>query len=253
MQLKTRYIYSSFFLLIFLSLATVSSVSAVAIGTDTTDDVEKIHWEALAYDYQKGDFKDSIDIVSVAVEEVSSNISLSITFQGPPVVDATHLYWVWIAFTEGGEQQSDIGAWFYAGGYASDEVSSFWWIWRDVTNLSGFATGEDAPSIVGNTLSWSTPASYWDDIANSANWDILVWAWTSDNTTYTESIMSGYSYWDYYPNDKSSWEDTDGTSTSDETTTSDGDGTVNGTPGFELIVVVAAINVLPVIFRKKKR
>ena len=46
MKIKSQYFNTGFFLSIFLSLTVVSSVSAVTIGTDTTDDVERIRLES---------------------------------------------------------------------------------------------------------------------------------------------------------------------------------------------------------------
>ena len=54
-------------------------------------------------------FKDDIDIVSAAVEESGDNVTLSVTFQGTPVIDGTHLYWAWISFETGGEEGAGGG------------------------------------------------------------------------------------------------------------------------------------------------
>ncbi|MFX0066214.1 MAG: hypothetical protein ACFFC7_28970 [Candidatus Hermodarchaeota archaeon] len=256
MNLKITSIVAGLSLLAILSLTAVIA-PPTTIGTDTTNDVEKISWtETVVYDYVKGDFKDEIDIVSVAVEESGDEVTLSITFQATPVVDSTHLYWVWISFAAGGDQGTDAGAWFYAGGLNAEEVSSFWWVWKDVSNFSTFGTGEDSPTIVGTTLSWITNGTYWDDISNSNDWEVAVWAWTSDDLSYEESITDGVSYWDYFPNDESAWEESDGTSSSSTpTTTTNGNGQPSPTPGFEFMIPIATLAtlvLLPVILRKRR-
>ncbi|MFX1253281.1 MAG: Heimdall-CTERM domain-containing surface protein [Promethearchaeota archaeon] len=257
MNLRIIPIFAGLFFLTVLSLTAVIAVPTT-LGTDTTNDVEVISWTGLTYAYQKGDFKDEIDIVSLSVEKseglISDEVILSITFQATPVADSNHLYWVWISFAVGGDQGTDAGAWFYVGGYTAEEVDSFWWVWKDVSNFSTFGTGTDSPSIVSNTLSWTTNATYWDDVSNSNDWEVTVWAWTSDNTTFAGSTTGGVSYWDYFPNDESAWEESDGTSSSSTTTTTT-NGQPSPTPGFEFIIPIATLATLvslPVILRKRR-
>jgi len=121
---------------------------------------------------------------------------------------------------------------------------------KNVTDYLNIGMGDDAPTIVSNSMSWTTDSNYWDDISNSNNWDVGVWAWTSDGgQTYAESILSGMSYWDYFPNDESSWEGTDDSSG----TTTGSDDTSNGsTPGFELYASIFSLALIPVILRKRK-
>ena len=249
MKFNRRYALAGLFCLIYLSLTVSGALPSASIGTDLTDDVEKIDWSASTYDYQLGNFKDEIDIVSVDVVENVDQITLSVTFQAPPVIDATHLYWIWISFVSDGGEDSGAGAWFHTGGF-TDTVASSWMVAKDVTDYLNIGIGDDAPTIVSNSMSWTTNSSYWDDLSNSNNWDVGVWAWTSDGQTYTESILSGISYWDYYPNDESSWEGTsDNTST---TTTGSDDKNDGSTPGFELYASIFSLALIPVILRKRK-
>ena len=244
-----RYALTGLLGLIFLSLTISGALPSVSLGTDQANDVEKINGSGLPYEYEQGDFKNEIDIVSIAVEEVASDIKISVTFEGTPVIDATHLYWIWISFLDEGGEDSDAGAWFHTGGF-SGTAESFWMVAKNVTDFMNIGTGDDDPTIVSNTMSWSTSSTYWDDISNSNNWDVGVWAWTSDNATYVESIMSGFSYWDYYPNDESAWEGESDSSTT--TTESETEPNGNGTPGFELIVTFTSLAIVPVILRKRR-
>ncbi len=235
------------FLLLFLSITVVSAFPNATIGTDSTNDVERISWSQLSYDYDNGDYKDDIDIVSAAVEGSGDQVTLSITFQAAPVFDGTHLYWVWISFVTDGEQGSDAGAWFYAGGFESGSAEAFWWIWKDTTDFGTFGTGDDDPVIAGNNLSWVTNSTYWDNLGNSGNWEVAIWAWTSDGTSFAASATSGVSYWDYYPNDDSAWE-------SDATTTEEiSNGNGDEIPGFELFVSIATLTVIPILIKKRRK
>ena len=61
--------------------------------------------------------------------------------------------------------------------------------------------------------------------------------------------MSGFSYWDYYPNDESGWEGESDSSTT--TTEGEKEPNGNGTPGFEIIVTFTSLAIVPVILRKR--
>jgi len=250
MKFNRRYAIVGLFCLIYLSLTVGSALPSVTIGSDLTNDVEKINWSATDYGFEQGDFKDEIDIISVTVEENAGQITLSVTFQGPPVIDATHLYWIWISFVSEGGEDSDAGAWFHTGGFTGTAASS-WMVAKNVTDYLNIGIGTDDPTIISNTMSWTTNGNYWDDLSNSNNWDVGVWAWTSDNKTYVESILSGVSYWDYYPNDESDWEGTGDISST--TTTDSNDKTDESTPGFELFASISSLAIIPVILHKRKR
>ncbi|MHA2387542.1 MAG: hypothetical protein ACXACW_02350, partial [Candidatus Hodarchaeales archaeon] len=238
-----QYMIIGTFILIFLSITVVNAIPNATIVTDSTNDVDKVTWSGLIYDHDNGDYRDDIDIMSAAVEENGNNIALSITFQGTPVFDGTHLYWVWISFETGGEEGSDTGAWFYAGGYESDSPEAFWWIMGDALDIETLGTGSDLPVIAGNTLSWVTNSSYWDDLANSGSWEVSIWAWTSDGTSFAESMTLGVSYWDYYPNEESDWN-----SELSETTTTDG-----GAPGFDMFVSITTLIAIPIVIKQRRK
>ena len=250
MKFNRKYLLTILFCLIYMTLSISGALPSALIATDQTNDVEKINWsDFLNYEYAQGDFKDEIDIVSVDIEVLANDVKLSVTFQGPPVLDATHLYWIWISFISEGGEDSGAGAWFHTGGL-SGIAESYWMVAKNTTDISNLGTGTDDPTIVSNTMSWTTNSSYWDDVSNSNNWDVGVWAWTSDNSTYLESLMSGFSYWDYYPDDDSSWGD-DSESTSTTTTTDEGNG--ENTSGFELYLSLTSLAAVPVVLRRRNR
>ncbi len=250
MKINRRFTITGLLCLIYLSFTIIGALPSTSIGTDQTNDVEKINWSGLTYDYEQGDFKDEIDIVSVTVEKIADDVKLSVTFQGIPLLDATHLYWIWISFISEGGEESGAGAWFHTGGL-SGVAESFWMVAKNTSDFLNFGSGTDDPTIVSNTMSWTTNSSYWDDVSNSNNWEVGVWAWTSDNSTYTESLMNGFSYWDYYPDDESGWEGEDESST----TTSSGGTELNGetSPGFEFYLTLASLLTVPVILRRRHK
>ena len=232
----------------------VTATPTVTIANDSTNDVGKIIWGGITYNYDKGGFKNEIDIVSLTVETLGNeNISTAIIFQNTPIYDGYHLYWIWISFSGEGDEGSAAGAWFWAGRYSGTTEESAWWVWGDYGNFTAFAQVNDAPKIdvVAKSLSWETKLEYWDDLSNSGIWTTQVWAWTPDGTSYAESIMSGTSYWDFYPNDDSSWESGDDSSTTSDTSS-------NGTqpsssPGFEISTPILAINTILIAMRKNRR
>lgn len=240
------------FLVLFFSVTAIRAVQNENLGSDSTNDVEKIKYSFPDYDYEKGDFKDEIDIVSLSVTEDSENITMTLTCEDAPVIDGYHLYWVWISFTGEGTSGTDAGAWFWTGGYESTNVGANWWVWKDTTDFTSLGTGSDKPIIneISNSLSWETNASYWDDLSNHATWTASAWAWTSDNTTYAQSLTGGFSYWDYYPNDDSVWnEDTD------ETSDTNGEPAFEAapTPGLELTLSIISLPLVALIYRRRKK
>ena len=254
MNIKKKLIFVGMFVLLSFSVTIVTASPVLITIADTTDDVEWIKWGAGNYNYQMGDFEDSIDIISVSVEEVGDNIVVTITLQGTPVLDIKHSYFIWIPFGSGTNWVNDEGARFITGGwgYISNPVNEIR-VWADMTNDSAmyYLKGVN-PSANGNNLSWTTPTAYWDDLSNINNWKVTAWTWASETTTPSDSETKGESYWDYYPNGDSPWEEqsnTTTTTTTIETTT----GTDNGTPGFESFIAIIAINLIILVFRKKRK
>ncbi|MHA1977288.1 MAG: hypothetical protein ACW98F_19685 [Candidatus Hodarchaeales archaeon] len=246
MKITKRYMTIGLFLFMFLSIMVVNAFPNATILDDNPNDVDKVTWSGLTYDYDHGDYKDDIDIISAAVEESGNDINLSITFQGTPVIDGTHLYWVWLSFDVGGEQGGeDAGAWFYAGGFTSSTPEAFWWVVGDLNDIETYGSGPDLPVIAGNTITWVTNSSYWDDIGNAGSWEVSVWAWTSDGTSYAQSSTLGSNYFDYYPDDDSLW---GSTTTTDNEHLGDG-----GAPGFELAVSMISLIVIPLILKQRRK
>ncbi|MHA1214119.1 MAG: hypothetical protein ACTSPG_02415 [Candidatus Hodarchaeales archaeon] len=251
--MRKKLFFFTMILVLLGSLTLLKGFPNTTIGTDSTNDVEKISFSTgFSYDYDKGDFKDEIDIVSVQVENIGNgNISMSVTFQDTPVYDGYHLYWVWISFEGEGDEGSAAGAWFWAGGYEGSNAASSWWVWGNSSDYMSIGTGDDEPTINAAThsMSWETNSTYWDDLSNVGNWGVQVWAWTSDGLSYAESIMSGTSYWDYYPDDESKWESTSDNSTT--TTGSEDNDIGKSSPGFELLFPLISLPVIAALSRKK--
>jgi hypothetical protein len=246
--------------LILVSISVVKAIPNVDLATDSTNDVERIHWTYPVYDYKKGNFKDEIDIVSLSLTQTGGgvNFTVTLTCQATPIFDGVHVYWIWISFDEGGTQGENSGAWFWAGGVEGTEAEAAWWIWGNTTDYTTFAAGSDEPMIDdgSHSLSWETDGANWDDFDNHDNWEIEAWAWTSDNTTYAESLTSGFSYWDYYPNENSGWESGNGeTSESEESEESeeDGNGGLGDVPGFEIVIPFLVLPIIILIQRKQEK
>ncbi|MHA1973602.1 MAG: hypothetical protein ACTSW1_11445 [Candidatus Hodarchaeales archaeon] len=258
MQKKLFYFTAFMILAVLGSLTFVKAMPTTVLGTDSTDDVEKVTYASglTGYDYDRGDYKDSIDIVSVEVEdEGNGNISMKVTFQDTPVFDGYHIYWVWITFAgDEADAGSSAGAWFWAGGYQGTEADSAWWIWANMSDFLSFGSGNDEPTISAAThsMSWSTNSTYWDDLANVGNWDVQVWAWTSDDLSYSESLMSGTSYWDFYPDDESQWAGDSDNSSTTSTSGADDNNTDSSSPGFELFFPLMTIPVIAALYRKRE-
>ena len=171
--------------------------------------------------------------------------------EGDTVYNTT---WQIIEIYSGTNWVKDEGARFITGGWGvttipANEIR----VWADMTNDSAMYYYKGlAPSANGNNLSWTTPTAYWDDLSNINNWKVTAWTWASETTTPSDSETKGESYWDYYPNGDSPWEEqsnTTTTTTTIETTT----GTDNGTPGFESFIAIIAINLIILVFRKKRK
>ncbi len=238
--------FGVFFFLV-LGVSIVHAFPTVNLGTDDTNDVEKISWAFTAYGYEKGNFHDEIDIVSLSAEaDGAGNITMTLTCQGTPAFDGTHVYWIWIAFEAEGTQGSSPGAWFWAGGYEGTDATASWLVYKDLTNYTTYGTGTTSPQISGNSLSWETNEVYWDDLANSGSWEIEAWAWTSENSSFAAATQGDH-YWDYYPDELSGYEDTS-VETTDSLEPVDGD----GTPGFDIAIPILVLPLLAVFLRKRK-
>ena len=96
-----------------------------------------------------------------------------------------------------------------------------------------------------------TNAIYWDDLANSRTWEVEAWAWTSENNTFAE-ITQGDHYFDYYPDELSGYEDTNGETSTSSTSTEPVNGSDAGTPGFEIFIPLLVIPLLSVFLKKRK-
>ncbi|MFX1282996.1 MAG: hypothetical protein ACFFB5_05040 [Promethearchaeota archaeon] len=233
--------------LVLVLLIPIKSLPNADIANDDTDDVEMISWDGSDYNYKIGDFKNEIDIVSLSVEAVDNENKIAVTLkcQDTPIIDGSHIYEIWIDF-EGGRTMGDMipgAAWFRVGGITSTTVSSAsWYVWKNETG--GVSNGVDKPTIDtdSKSLSWKSDISSWDILSNSGNWDIEVWSWTSVDTTsvYKETLTSGVSYWDYYPDEASLWEAPESSNSN----------AANGTPGLECTISLIAFTLMVVILRK---
>ncbi|MBN2599352.1 MAG: hypothetical protein JXA75_02340, partial [Candidatus Thermoplasmatota archaeon] len=107
------------------------------------------------------------------------------------------------------------------------------------------------------TISGDTLSVELDALGDASQ--VEIWGWAAEYTTIGEDQTTNEWWGDWVPNEKIPFDtgidgtdDTDGTNETDGTSDDDGSGSETNAPGFELIVVLAAVTVAMIFLRKRR-
>ncbi len=250
---KTFLFFAVFIALIFFC----SNVSAVNVS-DGQGDVWKQKLTASGYSWNQASSRDNVDITSISYDLSGSQLTATLVVKGEIQSDANHVYYIYLESSSGKYMiyyASGTGGWAGENGYLGEGGS--------LTN-----------PVSGNTFTATIEINHGDD-----SFDVHGYA--------METVDGTEAYWDYAPNtyapyyEEESTEDSgddegtnsndsddtpDGEDTSDETgdgeTNTDSENTENtgdsggesgsGTPGFEILTLIAALAIALILINKRK-
>jgi hypothetical protein len=182
--------------------------------------------------------KPNIDIKEVSYTVNENKITLKMEVAGSIQTSDKVIYWVYYNST-------DTTYWL---SYTNGEGGGFGM--KGVMNI----TSADNVTISGDTLSVEL-----DALGDTSK--VELWGYAVEYTTTAADETSEW-WGDWVPNEKfphygetdgtDDTDDTDGTDDSDGTLDDNDDGSETKTPGFELVVVLAAVAVAFILFRKRR-
>lgn len=230
MKISTKIILL-FCVVIFLVFAG-SSASAITEGTGDVFHYKKIG-DSWSWESYSGD-KPDIDLTSVDYSVSGSNITVTLTVSGSIQTSEKFYYYIYLT--------NDQGKYFafYINGFPS---------WVGSEGYSG-----EGGLITEYTVSGNTFTATFNPTNPSSSFDVYGCAWELTSNTDMETAE----WWaDYAPTVYAPWYTADGDDGNGDNppAASDGegdDGDADGTPGFEMIILIAAISVALMIWRRKK-
>jgi len=176
--------------------------------------------------------KPNIDITEVSYVVNDNKITLSLKVSGTIQTSEKVVYWVWYNSTD----------------------ATYWLSYSNGTG-SGFgmsSSGMNFTSVENVTISGNTMSVVLDALGDTSKVDL--WGYAAEYTTVGDVTSEWWGDW--VPNEKFTQDPgSDGTDDTDDTDGSsddDGSGSKTGTPGFELVVVLAAVVVGFLLFRKRR-
>ncbi len=224
--------------LVIVSLAILLGSSFTVAATSISDGTGDVwHYSKLGTVWSWGGNvgnKPNIDIKEISYEINDGKITLKMEVTGSIQTSDKIGYWLWYNST-------DATYWL---SYANGTGTGFG------MKKSGLNfTSADNVSVSGDTLSVVL-----DALGDTSNVELWGWAWE-----YTNSLDFTTNEWwgDWVPNSKFPFTPgTDGTDGTDGTNGTDGNQNGNqsgsGTPGFELVFVIAAVAVALILLRKRR-
>lgn len=176
--------------------------------------------------------KPNIDITEISYTVNENKITLTLRVAGAIQTSDKVVYWVyynstdtmyWLSYTDG-----------EGGGFGMHGMNF---------------TSQENVTVAGNTLSVEL-----DALGDTSK--VELWGYAAEYTTTAADETSEW-WGDWAPNEKfphygttDETDDTDGTDDTDETSDEDGEG--SEAPGFELVVVLAAVSVAMIFLRKRR-
>lgn len=228
-------IWKSSMCIVVLAVLVLSCMTASATSIDDgTGDIW--HWQQSGTSWSwigNVGNKPNIDIKEVSYEVNGNNITLKMEVAGS-IQDAEKIaYYLWYNSTDS----------VYMLSYANGKGSGFGWKGMNFTNEENITVSGDTLSVVLDVLGdtskvelWGMAVEYTTTLGDQTNeW----WGDWVPNEKFTYAPDSG-------GNDDAGGNDTDGGSNGDD---SSGD---KGTPGFEMIVVLAAVAVALLFLRRRR-
>lgn len=226
-------------------LGSCFTVAATSI-TDGTGDVWHYSYVGTAWSWggNVGN-KPNIDIKEISYEVNDDKITLKMEVAGSIQTSDKIGYWLWYNSTDATYWLSYINGTGTGFGMKKGNI--------DYTNYSSYVTSSDNVTISGDTLSVVLNV-----LGDTSNVELWGWAWE-----YTNSLDQTTNEWwgDWAPNSRlpftpPSTNGTDGTDGTDGTNGTGGNQNGNqsgsGTPGFELVFVIAAVAVAMILLRKRR-
>jgi hypothetical protein len=241
---------------VFFLILTAIPSSAI---TDSTGDV--YHWKLTNNTWSWGEYtgqKDNIDITSIEYSIVGSEATLTMTIKGSIEESQNIFYYMRMVGTSGTYQAyyamgtglwSGLDGFSGEGGQLTDPISG-----NTFTATFTISDPSDSYEVYGWAVEYSNiqntqTAEWWADYAPV---DYAPWATTGDDDTGDDTgdddTGDDDSGGEDTGDDDTGEDGTDGEDTADE----GGDGDGGGTPGFELLAVIAALAIALIILRKRK-
>ena len=219
-------LWKSSMLIVGVVVLLLSSIT-VSAESDSTGDVW--HWRVseTTWSWEHSGGKPNIDITSVSHTITDSEATLTMTVAGTIGDSEKIVYYMHLV----GDDETTYYQAFYVNGEG---------MIMGYGGYSGFYEQLENP-VSGNTFT----ATFEIDNPDAT---YSVWAYSAE---YAETgDESGEAWWDYAPDTYSPWYTGDG---DDGTNGGDGNGgTGDGTPGFETLVVIAALGIALIILRRRK-
>lgn len=194
--------------------------------------------------WEKYTGNDNIDITDVSYTTSDTQLTVTLTIAGTIQDDYTYGYWVYVANT-GTEGYDYFGSYTNGIGYVFDTTPTEHQVTKDTHTLT-FVFDLDNPANVERVYAWAyqdggydNPDEIWVDWAPDTYFPAYDTFYGSDNNTTTDDDTAG--------------DDTgDNTTGGDDSAGNNESSAGNGTPGFEMIAILAAITVALLLFKRRK-